>query len=284
VSCKDLGPVLGGLLCKGSKDPCHGVKPVALRPGSQQPPGAPEVLPVQIVRIGQLALLAVPAELTTMAGRRLVSTVRPVLAPLGVKHLVLAGYANAYAGYVTTREEYQVQDYEGASTHFGEWTLAAYRQQMRELARAMAAGKPVDDPLVPRDLLGSLQNKELTHVEAAPLAGFGSVAQDAEASYAPGEQVEVVFRGANLSNDPLLQGSFLDVVDDDGEVVARDWSWETFLGWQQTLTGGSRVTVRWRIPEDQAPGSYAIVHRGFYKDSANSLRPYQGVSRSFTVK
>ena len=34
-------------------------------------------------------------------------------------YVVVAGPANAYAHYVTTREEYGVQRYEGASTIFG---------------------------------------------------------------------------------------------------------------------------------------------------------------------
>jgi len=35
-------------------------------------------------------------------------------------YVVLAGPANVYAHYVTTREEYGVQRYEGASTIFGQ--------------------------------------------------------------------------------------------------------------------------------------------------------------------
>ncbi|UUZ49892.1 neutral/alkaline non-lysosomal ceramidase N-terminal domain-containing protein [Massilia sp. B-10] len=47
-------------------------------------------------------------------------------------------YANAYSGYVTTPEEYEAQHYEGASTHFGKWTLGAYQQSFHELASAAA--------------------------------------------------------------------------------------------------------------------------------------------------
>jgi neutral ceramidase len=35
-------------------------------------------------------------------------------------YVVVAGPANTYAHYVTTREEYGVQRYEGASTIFGQ--------------------------------------------------------------------------------------------------------------------------------------------------------------------
>ena len=56
------------------------------------------------------------------------------VASLGVDEVIIAGYANGYAGYVTTPEEYEVQDYEGASTHFGKWTLPAWQTIFRSLA------------------------------------------------------------------------------------------------------------------------------------------------------
>lgn len=37
-------------------------------------------------------------------------------------YVVVAGPANTYAHYITTREEYGVQRYEGASTIFGQCT------------------------------------------------------------------------------------------------------------------------------------------------------------------
>jgi neutral ceramidase len=84
--------------------------------------------------IGDVAICALPAELTTVAGRRTCDGVTKALASAGVRRSVLAGYANAYAGYVTTPEEYALQDYEGASTHFGQWTLPAYQTELARLA------------------------------------------------------------------------------------------------------------------------------------------------------
>jgi neutral ceramidase len=92
------------------------------------------VLPVQIVVLGPLAIAAFPGEPTTQAGRRLRRTLEAALAPRGVRRVLLAGYANAYAGYVATPEEFDVQAYEGASTHFGRWTLGAYQSRFRDLA------------------------------------------------------------------------------------------------------------------------------------------------------
>ncbi|MEM6991424.1 MAG: neutral/alkaline non-lysosomal ceramidase N-terminal domain-containing protein [Myxococcota bacterium] len=97
-------------------------------------PWTPNVLPAQLFVLGSAAVSAVPGEFTTVAGRRVRSTIGDRLAKMDVTHTVLAGYANAYAGYVTTPEEYVVQDYEGASTHFGKWTLPAWQTWMARLA------------------------------------------------------------------------------------------------------------------------------------------------------
>jgi neutral ceramidase len=100
-------------------------------------PWTPQVLPIQLAIVGDVALVAVPHELTTVAGRRLTATVASATADLGVRRAVLVGYANAYAGYVTTPEEYELQDYEGASTHFGKWTLPAYQTVFAQLAASL---------------------------------------------------------------------------------------------------------------------------------------------------
>ena len=78
--------------------------------------------------------------------------------PSNVK-LVIAGLSNTYSSYVTTYEEYQVNDrsaiylsvqricfpsflqvqrYEGASTVYGPYTLDAYLQEFGKLAAALA--------------------------------------------------------------------------------------------------------------------------------------------------
>ena len=56
--------------------------------------------------------------------------------------MILSPYANAYSGYITTFEEYQVQCYEGGHTVFGEWTLAAFQTKFKELANEMLKKEP----------------------------------------------------------------------------------------------------------------------------------------------
>lgn len=81
------------------------------------------VVDIQLLRVGQLVMLIMPGEFTTMAGRRMREAVRAKLISSGVigndAYVVIAGPANTYGHYVTTREEYGVQRYEGASTLYG---------------------------------------------------------------------------------------------------------------------------------------------------------------------
>src|SRR5205823_5350346 len=64
-----------------------------------------ERIPVQLVRLGQLYLIGLPAEVTIVSGLRLRRAVAGVLdAPLS--NVLVAGYSNGYIHYVTTPEEY----------------------------------------------------------------------------------------------------------------------------------------------------------------------------------
>jgi neutral ceramidase len=129
----------------------HHPKPVVLMPGIARHPAVPQILPVQLLRIGSFAVVGIPGELTTMAGRRLRTTVLDAISAAGVTKLALGTYANEYAQYITTEEEYSSQQYEGASTLFGPHTLAAYQRVTAKLARAIARGVsmpsgPAPDP------------------------------------------------------------------------------------------------------------------------------------------
>lgn len=112
-------------------------------------PWMPQVVPIQVVRLGPLAIAAIPFEPTTVAGRRLRSTLLEVLAPEGVEAVVCNPYANAYAGYLTTFDEYQVQHYEAGYTIFGPWQLAAVRTAFATVARELSRGGNGDPRVLP---------------------------------------------------------------------------------------------------------------------------------------
>ena len=101
----------------------------------------PYILPLQIVILGNVAAIACPGEFTNTAKKRLVKTVKPILAKRGVEQVIFNSYANDYMGYVTTPEEYEVQAYEGGHTVFGQWSLGAFQTVFRELAGEMLKPK-----------------------------------------------------------------------------------------------------------------------------------------------
>ncbi|MGB1216996.1 MAG: neutral/alkaline non-lysosomal ceramidase N-terminal domain-containing protein, partial [Saprospiraceae bacterium] len=91
-------------------------------------------LPVQLFTIGEIAIAGFSTEITTVAGRRLRASILADLKPLGIKSVILSPYANGYAGYVTTPEEYEIQAYEAGHTLFGKWTLPALQTAFRKVA------------------------------------------------------------------------------------------------------------------------------------------------------
>jgi hypothetical protein len=67
--------------------------------------------------------------MTTTMGRRVEMQVRR---DTKAQEVLLIGLANEYYGYVTTHEEYQEQEYEGASTLFGPESGACYLNLLRQ--------------------------------------------------------------------------------------------------------------------------------------------------------
>ncbi len=100
----------------------------------KQRPFAPQILPLQLVRIGDLLFAAVPAEFTTIAGARLRKMLESEFISAGIRRVVIQGYANAFSSYVVTPEEYVQQGYEGGCTLFGRWTLPAYLTLFKDLS------------------------------------------------------------------------------------------------------------------------------------------------------
>ena len=106
-------------------------------------PVVAQYVPVQLLRMGQLYLIGIPGEVTIVAGLRLRRTVAAVVGA-ALEDVLVAGYSNGYIHYVTTPEEYEEQQYEGASTLFGRWELPALQQTAAALATAMRDGTAVD--------------------------------------------------------------------------------------------------------------------------------------------
>ncbi|KAK6793268.1 hypothetical protein RDI58_006721 [Solanum bulbocastanum] len=280
---------------------CQHPKPILLDTGEMKVPydWAPSILPVQILRIGQLVILSVPGEFTTMAGRRLRDAVKMVLTSGGTKefgsniHVVLAGLTNTYSQYITTFEEYEIQRYEGASTLYGPHTLSAYIQQFKTLASALITGKTLQAGPQPPDLLEK-QISLLTPVvmDATPLGSkFGDLITDVPQSstFKRGDLVSVAFWSACPRNDLMTEGTFalveilqgkdtwVPAYDDDDFCLRFIWSRPA------KLSTRSKATIEWRIPESAASGVYRIRHFGAAKALLGSVKHFEGSSSAFVV-
>ncbi len=99
-----------------------------------QNPWTPQVLTLQILKIGTIGICAFPFEITTVASWRLKKTLEDALKVKGIEYVILAPYSNEYNGYITTNEEYQLQLYEAGHNVFGQWSLNALQQKFAELA------------------------------------------------------------------------------------------------------------------------------------------------------
>lgn len=267
---------------------------------------SPSVLPLQLFMIaGQLPVIGVPFEVTTMAGRRMREALHKTLKELGqdtAEQPLISGLSNAYSGYLTTREEYAIQRYEGASTHFGPNQLCATSQQLEILAHAMFdsdRAKAQYTTLSPPKIagVGALDyNMPVLHDGLLPNATYGSVVRGADVlkEYRPGATVTVSFHAAHPKNNLRTQGTFLEVhrwVADsarpDGGVWimhADDGDANTFFHWRRSGTFASVVTIEWCIPATTPRGTYRIKVNGDYKKFFPSqIRSYSGVSSSFEV-
>ncbi len=146
------GKILGtykikDLIVPGAADPTvKRLKAVGKNGYARRTPWMPNIIPLQICILGSIALVGMPAEITTIAGQRMRKSLLKILKHRGVQKIMLAAYCNGYSGYITTPEEYDVQMYEGGHTIYGRYTLAAYQTKLKELAIQLLK-KPADRQL-----------------------------------------------------------------------------------------------------------------------------------------
>ncbi|KAM3591500.1 uncharacterized protein V6R79_002795 [Siganus canaliculatus] len=279
---------------------CHEPKPILLNTGEMTwpLPWHPEIIDVQILTIGSLAIVAVPGEMTTMAGRRLRESVSKGLSVNAIysdNEVVIAGLSNAYTHYITTFEEYQVQRYEGASTIYGPHTLTAYLHKYSQLAKAIAMNKveELDPGPQPPFFTGVFSLMSAAAVDQKPEnTSFGDVLEQVKPVYRKGDVVSVTFVAGNPRNSGDIRNfTFVTVeihndINNTWKVVHNDASWETRFHWLKGSNQQSNSTIEWFIPASADDGVYRIRHFGHYKERKvfiPIITPYEGTSDSFTV-
>jgi neutral ceramidase len=245
-----------------------------------------ERIPVQLVRLGSLYLIGLPAEVTIVSGLRLRRAVAAIVgAPL--THVLVAGYSNGYIHYVTTPEEYVGQRYEAGSTMYGRWELPALVQTVSGLAQAMRDGVTVERGTPPADLSARVRVRVRSRADAPAGGGFGDVLVAPRAWYRPGDTVRAEFVGTYPNNDLRRGGSYLEVQRETAggwQRIADDGDWSTKFHWRRAGRAGSCVSIEWDVPSDAAAASYRIVYRGDVLDASGALRPFSGVTASFEIR
>ncbi|TVY86199.1 Neutral ceramidase [Lachnellula willkommii] len=296
--------VVSGLIKEPSEHQkrCHFPKPILLDVGEITSPylWTPNVVDVQVLRVGQLVIIVSPGEATTMSGRRWKEAVHDSAASLALSGsdadpvVVIGGPANSYAHYIATPEEYGIQRYEGASTLYGPYTLNAYINltltYLPHLSPS-ARTKPAPGPAPPNNVNRSLSFITGVIYDGKPLfKSYGDVKDDVEASYSTGSAVKVTFIGANPRNNLRLEQTFaavekLDSEDGKWKRVRDDSDWSLIFNWKKIseVLGTSEVEVVWETEEWVEKGKYRIKYYGDSKSVGGAITAFEGTSGTFTL-
>ncbi|KAJ9638108.1 hypothetical protein H2204_004419 [Knufia peltigerae] len=284
---------------------CQKPKPILLDVGAADDPypWTPNIVDIQLLRVGPLIVIVSPGEATTMSGRRwrtALTKAAPSVLGIDDPQVVIGGPANTYAHYIATEEEYSVQRYEGASTLYGPHTLEAYinltltylpylgSQDETSHLRRLPAG-----PSPPINVNVSLSFITPVIVDnSGLLRRFGATlsSPDPAKQHTPGSIVSATFVGANPRNNFRLEGTFAAVErfdSDNGKwvQVRSDRDWYLAYKWKRlsTALGTSEVTLEWEIEPGTRSGMYRFRYYGDAKALGGQISAIEGTSGVFNV-
>jgi len=287
---------------------CQAPKRILLDVGNQHLPydWAPAVVETQILQVGSMFILVVPGEFTTMAGRRLKEVVRRSLRkvellPDGQEPIVvIAGPANTYSHYITTREEYTAQRYEGGSTLFGPNTLDAYLYiyaNMLVPALKPGAGKLARGPLGVINIGKAFHGSQRKMADTTPWGkSFGDVIDQPDPQYTVPTSanpaianVTATFIAANPANDLRLERTYLEVQRYDPsttiwQTLRTDSHPSTTMRWTAGSFGTSRMEVGWVVEPGTPTGRYRMLYWGNSKTPiTGSINEFLGTTADFNL-
>ncbi|CAG5078000.1 Similar to CDase: Neutral ceramidase (Drosophila melanogaster), partial [Cotesia congregata] len=184
---------------------CHGAKPILLATGRMRLPyqWQPQTVSTHLAMIGDLVIVGVPGEFTTMSGRRMRETIASTVEEITKARptVVIAGLCNTYSDYIATPEEYEK--------------------------------KRVDPGPFPRDLtsenLITLQTP-VVYDTAKWGKHYGDCIKQPDKIVNPGETVSAIFVSGHPRNNLMTGRTFLTVERLENNTwieVATDADWET---------------------------------------------------------
>lgn len=249
--------------------------------------------PVQIFRIGELAIAGVSFEVSNEQSKRICSVLEDTLSQTGVEKVILSTHSNAYSQYMCTREEYAAQNYEGATDLFGPWSGAAMTQTLDGLAKDMVAGIDTDKGPGLRDSKPLLLIPTLTTILAPGVDSndYGTLTEDVDITkiYDLGDTVSATFEGSNprhivtLINDGKLDAddyTYMEVQKLEGTdwVTVRTDS-DPYTTYQYD---SNKATVSWLL-RDADEGVYRLVYNGYAKTGNDAYEAFTSHSSPFIV-
>lgn len=255
--------------------------------------------PFQLFRIGEIAIAGAGFEVNSEQGRRTREVLTNTLKKAGVKKVIFATHANSYSQYITTREEYAAQHYEGASCLYGPWSGAAMTQILDGLAQDMVAGRK--SPKGP-DMATEIAKLNVSTPAALKdpdpdIGNPGTLKEDVKSTYKIGDTVTAHFEGANPRHITILRNSRRkDLAPDNYSYmyvqVKKDGKWVTLLTdedpytyihfsgtWPNNYTDAS---VNW-LTKKADPGEYRLVYHVISKTGNDSYKVMNAVSSPFTL-
>ncbi len=228
--------------------------------------GLPEVAQLSVIRLGDLLLGVVPAEVTTRAGAQIERAIADSARAAGLvpRAVTIVGLANGYMQYVTTDAEYGEQAYEGGSTLFGPNSAAVLAEELGTLAASLARSgaspaNPVDSlsaypgesrAILPRRTAGPPPERVTRVVLSQSCAGDTLVVRWRDLH--PGRLVP--------ADGPVLRIEHL--VGERGDTVAWDGDRELEIRAVRSLGDRGYVwEARWHHPTHAGPFRVVLVAR-----------------------
>ena len=255
-------------------------------------PVSPHVARVQVIRINDIGLAAVPGEPTIQMGRRIERSVKAAANGVDPAHplfkdVFAVGLANDYMSYMATTQEYEAYQYEGSFSLFGQQTGNALKLRLAHLGQLIAAHTPVEPCTLERNCIEPPPTTELAvkPVATAPdvLAGT-TQSQPSDVQRFTGTTFSWIGGGPSaewLQNDPMVElqrqsgTSWQTVASDLDSTVPVHYD---KCGTENHWTAYTDPTV------DATPGTYRFHVTGHSALAPTQVTPYTLDSATFTVQ
>lgn len=267
---------------------CQKPKAILFPMGETKPdPSLSQILPLGLATIGDFALIVSPNEVTTMSSRRMKETVKKVLGSK-IKDIALSGLTNDFAGYITTKEEYSTQQYEGGHTLHGPFSLDLFRQEYDRLANDLLQNKVSAQGPFPKDLSSTVIGTNVPNRDK--ISSFEPKIKTPNRTIAKiGESVSCEVSSINPNISYPKQKSYFDVEKKEGDkwiTTYTDSDWATKFYYKKSFLPlfDDNIRLVWETDKNDSPGVYRLRHSSFYINKEGKEVPFSIDCPEFELK